>query len=76
MRHDAQDVLRVAFDHVRPSHARLKAERRGLYRRRHTFRRHVRDNVGDVDRVLRPLFTAPIRLVHLLFDDGVALKAP
>ena len=67
----AQDVLGVAGDHVRPRHARLEAERRGLNRRRQSFGRDVGEDVGDVDRVLRPLLAPPVRLVHLLFDDGV-----
>ena len=33
--------------------------------------RDVSEDIGDIDGVLRSLLTAPVRLVHLLFDNGV-----
>jgi hypothetical protein len=67
----AHDVLGVAVDDGLAGHVRFEAQRRALDRRRDGFRNDIGKNLGDVHRVLRALFGAPVRLVNLLLDDLV-----
>ena len=50
--------------------ARLEPERWTLDRGRRSFGRDIRQDLSNIDCVLRPFFGAPVRLVDLLFDDA------
>ena len=67
MRHNAQDMLREFRDDFGSGDARLESKRWTLDRRRCAFRRDIRQDLRNIDRVLRTFFTAPVGFIDLFF---------
>src|SRR5207247_9576002 len=71
--HKAQHMCRELGNRLGSGDARLEAEMWTLDRGRRSFGRDIRQDLSNIDRVLRPFFGAPVGLVDLLFD-GASLE--
>ena len=69
VRHDVDDVGGVGLDDVVAGDLRLEAERRALDRRVDALGRELREQIGDLLRVLAALRRPPVRLVDVFLDD-------
>ena len=67
VRHNAQHMFREFRNDFGSGDARLESEGWTLDGRRCAFRGDIRQDLRDIDRVLRPFLSAPVRFIDLFF---------
>src|SRR5437867_1166572 len=65
VRYNAQDMFGEFGDHFGSGDARLESERWTLDRRSCVFRRDIRQDLRDIDRILRTFFSTPVGFIDL-----------
>ena len=69
MRGNADDVFGKGVHNIGAGYPRFESKRRALDGWRRPFRANVGEDLGDIDRVLRPLFGTPVRFIDLFLHS-------